>query len=61
MPDLVTEIAKALALPEVRAAFVKQGVEIFHLNPRQLGEFLHADATRFSNLLKHSRVMRTLQ
>jgi tripartite-type tricarboxylate transporter receptor subunit TctC len=50
------EIAKALALPEVRYAFGKQGIEIFHLNPQQLGEFLQSEAARFSSLLEHSRV-----
>src|SRR6202043_1432853 len=45
------EIAKALALPEVRDAFTKQGVEIFYMNSQQLGEFLHAEAARFSSLL----------
>jgi tripartite-type tricarboxylate transporter receptor subunit TctC len=52
------EIAKVLALPEVRDAFAKQGVETFHLNPNQLGAFLQAEAARFSGLLKHSRVRR---
>jgi tripartite-type tricarboxylate transporter receptor subunit TctC len=55
------EIGKALAVPEVRAAFAKQGVEIFHLNPQQLGEFLRAEAARFSNLLEHSRVVKPLR
>jgi tripartite-type tricarboxylate transporter receptor subunit TctC len=50
------EIAKALALPEVRDAFAKQGVETFYMNSERLGEFLHAEATRFSSLLEHSRV-----
>jgi tripartite-type tricarboxylate transporter receptor subunit TctC len=50
------EIAKALALPEVRDSFAKQGVEIFHLNPDELGQFLRSEAVRFSSLLKHSRV-----
>jgi tripartite-type tricarboxylate transporter receptor subunit TctC len=50
------EIAKALALPEVRDALAKQGMEIFHMNPQQLGNFLHLEAARFSNLLEHSRV-----
>lgn len=50
------EIAKALALPEVRDAFGKQGIEIFHLNPQQLGKFLQSEAARFSSLLAHSRV-----
>jgi len=50
------EIAKALAVPEVRETFAKQGIEIFHLNPQQLGEFLHSEAARFSSLLEHSRV-----
>jgi tripartite-type tricarboxylate transporter receptor subunit TctC len=55
------EIAKALALPEVRDTFAKQGVEIFHMNPQQLGEFLRAEAVRFSSLLEHSRVKGALQ
>jgi tripartite-type tricarboxylate transporter receptor subunit TctC len=50
------EIAKALALPEVRDAFAKQGVEIFYMNSQQLGEFLQSEAMRFSALLRHSRV-----
>jgi tripartite-type tricarboxylate transporter receptor subunit TctC len=50
------EIAKVLALPEVRDAFVKQGIEIFHLNPDELGQFLRSEAVRFSSLLKHARV-----
>jgi len=54
------EIAKALTLPEVRDAFAKQGVEIFHLNPQQLGAFLQSEAVRFSGLLAHARVKRTL-
>jgi tripartite-type tricarboxylate transporter receptor subunit TctC len=50
------EIAKALALPEVRDAFGKQGVEIFYMNSERLGNFLHSEAARFSSLLEHSRV-----
>ena len=50
------EVAKALALPEVREVFAKQGIEIFHLNPSELGNFLRSEATRLGNLLKHSRV-----
>src|SRR5580693_5288075 len=50
------EIAKALALPEVRDAFAKQGVETFHLNPQQLDKFLQSEAARFNSLLKHSLV-----
>jgi tripartite-type tricarboxylate transporter receptor subunit TctC len=53
------EIAKALARPEVGDAFAKQGVEIFHMGPQQLGEFMHAEATRYSALLRHSRVKAT--
>jgi tripartite-type tricarboxylate transporter receptor subunit TctC len=55
------EIAKALALPEVRDAFAKQGVEIFYMNSERLGEFLRAEAARFSSLLAHSRVKGALQ
>ncbi len=53
------EIAKTLALPAVRDAFAKQGVEIFHMGPAELGTFLHAEAARYSSLLKHSRVKAT--
>jgi tripartite-type tricarboxylate transporter receptor subunit TctC len=52
------EIAKALAVPEVSDAFAKQGVEIAHMNPNQLGAFLQAEAARYSGLLKNSRVSR---
>jgi len=52
------ELAKVLALPELRDALAKQGVETFHMNPNQLGAFLHAEAARYSGLLKHSRIGR---
>jgi tripartite-type tricarboxylate transporter receptor subunit TctC len=50
------EIAKALAVPQVRDAFARQGVEIFYMNSERLGEFLRTEALRFSGLLKHSRI-----
>jgi tripartite-type tricarboxylate transporter receptor subunit TctC len=50
------EVAKVLALPEVRDAFAKQGVEIYHMGPQQLSEFLQSEAARFSSLLQHSQV-----
>jgi tripartite-type tricarboxylate transporter receptor subunit TctC len=49
------EIAKTLAMPRVRDAFAKQDVEIFHLNPAQLGAFLHAESARFRPLLENAR------
>jgi tripartite-type tricarboxylate transporter receptor subunit TctC len=52
------ELAKVLASPQLRDAFAKQGVETFHMNPNQLGAFLHAEAARYSGLLKHSRIRR---
>jgi tripartite-type tricarboxylate transporter receptor subunit TctC len=54
-------IAKVLTLPEVREAFAKQGVEAFYMNSQQLGEFLRAEATRFSSLLKHSPMLKPPQ
>jgi tripartite-type tricarboxylate transporter receptor subunit TctC len=50
-------IGNALAVPEVRDILAKQGIEVFHLNPQQLGTFLLAEATRFGDLLRHSRVV----
>lgn len=55
------EVAKALALPEVRAAFAKLGIEVFYMNSEALGKFLHAEAARFDSLLKHSRVVKPSQ
>jgi tripartite-type tricarboxylate transporter receptor subunit TctC len=52
------EIAKVLALPEVRDAFAQQGVETVHMDPNQLDKFLQAEAARFNGLLKHARVRR---
>ncbi len=56
MARLDREIVKTLALPQVRDAFAKQGIEDFHMGPRDLGAFLGAEAARYSSLLKHSRV-----
>jgi tripartite-type tricarboxylate transporter receptor subunit TctC len=53
---LDSEIAKALALPQVHNAFAKQGVDIFYLDSKQLGKFLHKEAARYSGLLAHSKV-----
>jgi tripartite-type tricarboxylate transporter receptor subunit TctC len=50
------EIGKVLALPEVHDALANQGIEVFHLDPAQLGAFLQSEAARFSSLLKHSRL-----
>lgn len=58
---LDVEIANALALPQVRAFFAKQGIDIFYMNAQQLGAFMHAEAARFGTLLKHSRVVKPLQ
>ena len=55
------EIAKALALPEVHDAFAKQGVEIFYMNSKRLGNFLQSEAVRFSSLLEHSRIKGAVQ
>lgn len=55
------EVAKALALPEVRAAFAKLGIEIFYMNSEELGQFLRLEAARFGTLLKHSRVVKLPQ
>lgn len=54
-------IAKVLALPEVRDTFAKQGADVFHLNPQQLGDFLHSERARYAGLLQHSRVKATSQ
>lgn len=53
------EFAKALAMPQFRDAFVKRGIEIFYMNSTQLGQFIQAEAVRYSDLLKHSRVKTT--
>ena len=52
------EIAEALQLPAVRDTFAKQGVEVFHMSPAQLGAFLKSESARFAKLLENSRVKR---
>ena len=54
-------IAKALNLPEIRDSVARQGSEIFHLGPAQLGEFLKSESARFAKLLEHSRLRRASQ
>jgi tripartite-type tricarboxylate transporter receptor subunit TctC len=51
-------IAKALTAPDVRDALATQGVDIFHLDPAELGAFLRSETKRFSSLLANSRVRR---
>lgn len=55
---LDAEIAKTTALAEVRAAFARQGVEIFYMNSVQLGRFLQSEAARFSSLLAHANAVK---
>ena len=55
------EIAKALQLPEIRDSVAKQGAEVFHLGPAQLGKFLKSESARFARLLEHSRLWRASQ
>jgi tripartite-type tricarboxylate transporter receptor subunit TctC len=50
------EIAKVLAMPEVKEAFAKQGVEILHMGPETLGKYMDSEKARFASLLKNSRV-----
>jgi tripartite-type tricarboxylate transporter receptor subunit TctC len=58
---LNNEIAKVLALPEVRDTFAKQGIEVMHMGPDELGKFLDSEALRFGDLLRHSRVKAAVQ
>jgi tripartite-type tricarboxylate transporter receptor subunit TctC len=55
---LDSEFAKALSLPEVRDAFAKLGIEVFYMNSEELGKFIRSEAARYSNLLKHSQVVK---
>lgn len=54
-------IAEVQTLPKIHDAFTKQGVEIIYMNAQQLGVFLHAEAARLGNLLKHSRLVKLPQ
>jgi tripartite-type tricarboxylate transporter receptor subunit TctC len=55
------EFAKALALPRVRDAFARLGIETFYMNSEELGAFLRSEAARFSSLLKHSPMLKPQQ
>ncbi len=39
----------------------RQGIEVFHLDSQQRGTFLDAEAARFGDPLKHSRVVGSAQ
>lgn len=55
------EFAKALSRSDVRDAFAKLGIETLYMNSEELGTFLRSEAARFSDLLKHSRVVKPSQ
>jgi tripartite-type tricarboxylate transporter receptor subunit TctC len=55
------EFAKAFAVSQVRDALAKLGIEIFYMNAQELEKYLRSEAKRFSNLLKHSRVVKPPQ
>jgi tripartite-type tricarboxylate transporter receptor subunit TctC len=52
------EFARVLSMPAVRDAFAKRGIDTFYMNSPALGKYLRSEAARYSNLLKHSRVVK---
>lgn len=46
------DMQKALAMPDVRDALTKQGMEVVTSTPEELGERMKADADRWSHIVK---------
>ena len=53
---LNAEVRKAMALPEVRDSFAKQGLEASTMSPGELGAYIKAESVKWANVLKNAKV-----
>ena len=50
------EVRKAMALPEVRDSFMKQGLEASTMSPDELGAYIKAESVKWAEVLKNAKV-----
>ena len=50
------EVRKAMALPEVRDSFLKQGLEASTMSPDELGAYIKAESVKWAEVLKNAKV-----
>jgi tripartite-type tricarboxylate transporter receptor subunit TctC len=51
---LQREIARALAIPEMREKFIQQGADPVGNTPEEFGEFMRAETAKWAKLVKES-------
>jgi tripartite-type tricarboxylate transporter receptor subunit TctC len=53
---LNAEVTKAMALPEVRDSFAKQGLEPSTMSPAELGAYIKSESVKWAGVLKNAKV-----
>ena len=53
---LSSEIAKILAIPDIKEKLLSQGLEPFHIAPEQLAALMRADMARFAKIIKSANI-----
>ena len=54
--QLTTEIAKVMAAPAFKDKAIEMGAEATYMNPRQLGEFIKGENTRWTAVVKTAKI-----
>ena len=53
---LAAELARALALPDVKAKFATAGAEVHSLGPAEFAAFVKADNEKWSRLIRERKL-----
>jgi tripartite-type tricarboxylate transporter receptor subunit TctC len=53
---LNAEVRKAMALPEVRDSFAKQGLEASTMSPAELGAYIKSESIKWADVLNNAKV-----
>ena len=53
---LNAEVRKAMALPEVRDSFAKQGLEASTMSPAELGAYIKSESVKWADVLNNAKV-----
>jgi tripartite-type tricarboxylate transporter receptor subunit TctC len=53
---LNAEVRKAMALPEVRDSFAKQGLEASTMSPAELGAYIKSESVKWADVLTNAKV-----
>ena len=53
---LNAEVRKAMALPEVRDSFAKQGLEASTMSSAELGAYIKSESVKWADVLNNAKV-----